>query len=440
MAGAQARELLSEDDALDGNEPLLPAPGVQPTAPQQRQVREVATEPEFVMVEGEEGDDQQDGADRGTQRQEGRLTEEEGGERTYLERQDRQQRQARSYTVEQINGMSPEQQLEAWNGMTREDKKANGRLRRVVERTKRRDHEARRHELESIVGTRDEKIKQLENEVAQLRTIAPRLNEMDTARRADELQRADQALANARAAQEAAENRLAEAVTAGDGEALKVALRARDTAFIAAVRAENQKALLAKAQPQQQQPQRDPAGDRQQQQRDVEQPEQPQQRVPQAVLRRATEFREDHDWIRASAEGRPLDDDSRIAYALDLAVIEDGYDPNTEEYWEELEDRMRTHLPHRFETTRRAAPRRQNGNGHAVTPPAPRGPGSAAPSDRGTNAGKPRGVYMSPGRKNEMMRIGVLDENGKVADSAKLQRYLRKFDEYDREHPGEVAR
>lgn len=42
------------------------------------------------------------------------------------------------------------------------------------------------------------------------------------------------------------------------------------------------------------------------------------------------------------------DEDSLIVHAVDAAVAKDGFNPNEEEYWDELSSRLRKRLPHRF--------------------------------------------------------------------------------------------
>ena len=42
------------------------------------------------------------------------------------------------------------------------------------------------------------------------------------------------------------------------------------------------------------------------------------------------------------------DTDSRIAKVIDLQLIEEGYDPNGKDYWNELDRRLQPRLPHRY--------------------------------------------------------------------------------------------
>ena len=42
------------------------------------------------------------------------------------------------------------------------------------------------------------------------------------------------------------------------------------------------------------------------------------------------------------------DSDSKIALTIDAALAEDGYSPQTQEFWEELDNRLQKYLPHRY--------------------------------------------------------------------------------------------
>jgi hypothetical protein len=55
--------------------------------------------------------------------------------------------------------------------------------------------------------------------------------------------------------------------------------------------------------------------------------------------------------------------DSKIAAVVAEDVLQDGYSPRSEEYWEELTDRLKERLPHRFRTNRQAPPQIVGGGG-----------------------------------------------------------------------------
>jgi hypothetical protein len=62
------------------------------------------------------------------------------------------------------------------------------------------------------------------------------------------------------------------------------------------------------------------------------------------VQRYASEFMRENEWY--DPNGR--DPDSKIALTLDQALSDEGWDPKTAEYWNELENRLQRYLPHRY--------------------------------------------------------------------------------------------
>ena len=76
--------------------------------------------------------------------------------------------------------------------------------------------------------------------------------------------------------------------------------------------------------------------------------QQPQQQTIQApdpmVQRYATDWMSDNPWY--DPNGR--DPDSKIALTIDNAMAEEGWNPKTQEYWEELDNRLAKYLPHRY--------------------------------------------------------------------------------------------
>jgi hypothetical protein len=75
---------------------------------------------------------------------------------------------------------------------------------------------------------------------------------------------------------------------------------------------------------------------------------QPQHQTIQApdpmVTRHATNWMNDNPWY--DPNGR--DPDSKIALTIDTAMAEEGWNPKSQEYWEELDNRLAKYLPHRY--------------------------------------------------------------------------------------------
>lgn len=62
------------------------------------------------------------------------------------------------------------------------------------------------------------------------------------------------------------------------------------------------------------------------------------------LQRQAARWMERNDWF--NAEGG--DEDSEIAKIIDQKLVKEGWNPATEEYWEELDKRLQKRLPHRY--------------------------------------------------------------------------------------------
>lgn len=71
-------------------------------------------------------------------------------------------------------------------------------------------------------------------------------------------------------------------------------------------------------------------------------------------------FLAQNDWFDPSGK----DEDSKLAKEIDNEVAEEGYDPNTKEYWDEVKKRIRDEIPHVFEEKKSSAkPRPKQVNG-----------------------------------------------------------------------------
>ncbi len=64
-----------------------------------------------------------------------------------------------------------------------------------------------------------------------------------------------------------------------------------------------------------------------------------------------------NSWIEENSswyQPKGRDEDSRITRAISDGLVEDGFDPATPRYWDELTSRVKGRLPHRFESKRRS--------------------------------------------------------------------------------------
>jgi len=108
------------------------------------------------------------------------------------------------------------------------------------------------------------------------------------------------------------------------------------------------------------------------------------------------------------------DMDSEIAQRLDKKLTDEGYDPSSPEYWEELDDRVAKYLPHRAES----APQRP-----ATQRPRMTGSGrESAPSGRGNE------FRLSPDR------VAAIKEMGAWENPEQRAKMIKSYAKYDREN------
>lgn len=83
-------------------------------------------------------------------------------------------------------------------------------------------------------------------------------------------------------------------------------------------------------------------------QRQLEEAKQPRNNVPnpatEVVQENATQWLNSNRWYDPSGK----DTDSRIAKVIDNALASEGWDPADPEYWDELDNRLKERLPHRY--------------------------------------------------------------------------------------------
>lgn len=189
-----------------------------------------------------------------------------------------------------------------------------------------------------------------------------------------------------------AEQVIAKAVEAGNGEDVATAMRLRDEAQQRAAQLQAAKMQLQQAKQQAARPQVDPR-----------------------VQNYAKEWLEANPWYDPA--GR--DEDSAITKAIDNALAAEGWNPSTEQYWHELTRRVAARISSgnegREETAsrREAAPKRK-------APPIAGGREHAPASTR-------KEVYVTPERKQAMIDAGVWD------DPVARNRYLKAYQEYDKQ-------
>lgn len=210
-----------------------------------------------------------------------------------------------------------------------------------------------------------------------------------------EIHSIDQGISKARADLALANQVIEQAVAQNDGKHLSEALDHRDTI-------------------------RDNLRDMQQAKEYLAQPTQrqapPRELDPRHVAH-AQQFMVDNDWWDPT--GR--DQDSMTVLQIDRSLVQEGFDPVTKEYWDELRARSEEAIPTRFDS--RAGNQGGGGQGNGQDTPRNRGPkfrtgGRERPLRKNE-------VYISPDRKEAMIEAGVWD------DPVLRNKYLKSYADYD---------
>ena len=251
-------------------------------------------------------------------------------------------------------------------------------------RARRRDEKVERKDRRDKAITRDKT--ELDYLRKQNDTLERRVMGIEARGHQADLQQVDARLNAAMNEVSMAEQVIAKAVNAGNGEDVAKAMRYRDEAMARAQQLNSIKAQASVAPATQQ-----PTGPNEQ------------------VLAHAKDFMKDNAWY--DPQGR--DEDSAVVLAIDQALAKDGYDPKAEDYWMELRKRVARRLPEKVPKaeagarTPRGGPEIGSGKEHAPT------------STR-------KEVYLSPERKAALVEAGVWD------DPILRMKYAKRYAEYDR--------
>jgi hypothetical protein len=147
----------------------------------------------------------------------------------------------------------------------------------------------------------------------------------------------------------------------------------------------------------------------------VDEAKAPKQNVPNPVAdevqRNATTWAKKNSWFDPQAR----DTDSRIAKVIDQELAADGWDPADPEYWEELDSRLQSRLPHRYVAKDKAVKRS--------------GP-TASSRVANTSGAKPGTITLSRERVQAIRDAGAWD------DVEKRNKMIRAYASYDRANKG----
>jgi hypothetical protein len=201
----------------------------------------------------------------------------------------------------------------------------------------------------------------------------------------------DQQIAAAKNEAEMAERVIAKAVEAGNGADVAQALKYRDEAM-----AKANQLTFAKQQAAQAKPSAQEGG------------------MDDRVMLHAREFLDENKWY--DPQGR--NEDSAIVLAIDQGLVRDGYDPKSEEYWNELRARAARRLPERFSKPEAKAEQKEERVARG-------GPGIGSGREHAPTSTR-KEVYVSPERKQALIEAGVWD------DPVLRMKYVKRYAEYDR--------
>ena len=118
------------------------------------------------------------------------------------------------------------------------------------------------------------------------------------------------------------------------------------------------------------------------------------------LQRHANNWMANNPWYDASGK----DPDSRRALNEDSILAEEGYDPKTAEYWDELDRRLQRVVPHRYTEDAEERPRSK-----------PRSAVTSSGREFASNNGKGNSFTLSPEQVRAMKDAGMWDDNEKRA-------------------------
>lgn len=278
-------------------------------------------------------------------------------------------------------------------GADEEEVEAEKDYARVGIKEKRKDERHTRRARQKVARERDAremKFLRSRNEV-----LERRFSGLETRVGQSEVSQVDSRIHEVKSKIKLADQVIAKAVDAGKGEDLVEAQTIRDDLRDKLSKLSNAKEIMSS---------------RAQQEQNGQQAE---NRPDPRLITHAQKWMQQHSWWDPNGG----DEDSLIVSAIDNALVNEDYDPSTQEYWDELSKRVARRIP------TRAGKGKGNGDGrqHKSSGPTFRTGGRERPLRKNE-------VYISPERKDAMVEAGVWD------DPELRQRYLKQYAEYDREH------
>jgi hypothetical protein len=321
------------------------------------------------------------------------------GENLLIEDDEDQESKSKSQEVEFVPVSTPEAEQDendddegAEDARLSEDNEDREELRRK-RREEKADRAARRKEAIARDKTELNFLRQ-RNEALEKRMSAVEMSAV-----ANTISNIDSRLNDKIAEVRAAERIMGQAVEAGNGEDVAKALRIRDEAM-----KQVQQLQVMK---------------HRQSQTANEIHQQPQAPDPE-IASHAQEWVSRNQWY----DPKGKTEESKIVLAIDQTLVEEGYNPKSEAYWQELDRRVAKRLPNLKGGS-------DNDDGNART--GRKGPPVGSTRDHAPSSSRQQ-VYISPERKQAMIDAGVWE------DTVLRQRYLKQYAKWDRDNSNNATR
>ena len=212
----------------------------------------------------------------------------------------------------------------------------------------------------------------------QNQALAERLANLETRTSGAEMARVDKVIDDTSVQIEYAKMKMKEAVSNQDGDAL---VRAQELMYESQRKLESLRSMKDNATKQMSQPKQNI-------------------NVPDPMVQRlAADWMSQNSWY--DPQGQDLD--SEFAQRIDKRLTEEGFDPSTPDYWEELSDRVSKYLPHKTQAAPRARPRSAVTSSGRDSVSTPKGNSFTLSPDR-VAAIKEAGFWENPEMKMKMIR------------------------------------
>lgn len=240
----------------------------------------------------------------------------------------------------------------------------------------------RKAKREYMKQTSIEKDARLQNLQRQNQELLERLSAVERRQSGADLARLDKAIEDKELRLQYAKMKLSEATTAGDGEAMAKAQEMwyETRREIEAMRSVKERAAQnVQAQP-------------------TDNGE---------VQRHASNWMDKNDWYDPNGD----DEDSQIAKVIDQRMVKEGWNPNSKDYWQELDRRVARKLPHRYTDDTDDQPTRSR----------PRSVVTSSGRENINSSGSRNTFTLSPEQVRAMKDAGMWD------DQAKRSKMIKRY-------------